>query len=133
MSAAASAGPERADPARAGIGGRDQEKPSRQRRTYVSPGDAHHARLERLAQRDVPLGPQVRQLLTLLDLYGHGVLELAVAAGLERDTPHAASIARLIDKLVKPADATAPLPDTGRREVDELTIKHHNLEDYDAL
>ncbi|MCA9523792.1 MAG: hypothetical protein KC609_22640, partial [Myxococcales bacterium] len=89
--------------------------------------------LARLAEKDVPLGPQVRQLLTLLDLYGDNVMERAITIALERDTPHAASLAGIIERLVKPGRAPAPLPDTGRPEVDELTIKQHNLEDYDAI
>ena len=52
---------------------------------------------------------------------------------LERDTPHAASVAWIIDRLVTPGQASAPLPDIGRPEVDDLTITQHNLEDYDAL
>ena len=89
--------------------------------------------LARLAEKDVPLGPQVRQLLTLLDLYGDNVMEQAITSALERDTPHAASLAGIIERLVKPGRALALLPDTGRPEVDELTIKQHNLEDYDAI
>lgn len=90
--------------------------------------------LQSLAEQQEPLGRQVREMLTLLELNGPIVMREAIALALERKTPRAQSLAWIIGSLLKPRQRQVPpLRDLGRPAVDELQVTQHNLGDCDEI
>jgi len=91
---------------------------------------------EQLALRDEPLGPQTGRLLRLLDQYGAEELGKAITEAVARDTPRAASVARILDQKRRSA-GQPPAIGLGRVSsrpgINDLRIQNHNLEDYDEL
>ena len=93
------------------------------------------ALLAKMAERGLPLGPAVKQLLTLLDLYGPEALSVAVAEVLEKGAPHPAAVRHVLERMRegegKPPVLPLHLPDDPR--VRDLWVKPHDLAPYDAL
>ena len=78
--------------------------------------------------------PHTSKLLELIDLYDVESVREAVELAVERGTPRADSVAFLLEKKhAKTKRNLLPRPRFERREVDELHIKNHILEDYDEL
>ncbi len=77
--------------------------------------------------------PHTSKLLELIELYGVELVHEAVELALERGTPRADSVAYLLEKKHTQKRRLSPRPRFERREVDELHIKNHILEDYDEL
>jgi hypothetical protein len=87
------------------------------------------------AERGVNLGSLTRGLIELLDTHGAAALEVALAAALAEDATHLAAVRHFID-LQRAQRGQAPpipvtLPDDPR--VRALTVRPHNLADYEAL
>ena len=90
-----------------------------------------YARLQELNER---LAPHTAKLLGFLDTYGVEAVAEAVRCAIERGTPRADSVGYLLERQRRAADKPPTLqPRWGRPEIDELTINHHQLEDYDDL
>ena len=88
--------------------------------------------LERAFAAGESAGSQTAQLLRLLDLYGVAALRLAIGEALERNTPHASSVAFLLGRHLR----SAPLPalDLSRHpEAQALDVRPHDLGTYDGL
>jgi len=89
-----------------------------------------------LALRDEPLGPQTARLLKLLDQYGADDLAKAITEAVARNTPRAASVARILDQQRRRSGqppAIESMKALARPELDDIRIHNHNLEDYDEL
>lgn len=91
--------------------------------------------LQKLARDQELLGPQVAQLLRLLDRHGSHALDLAIEQAIERGTPRATSVAWLLQRTGEPEPSRSlpadALPD--HPGVRETHITNHSLENYDAL
>lgn len=76
-----------------------------------------------------------RQLVHLLDDYGTAELRAAITEVLERETPHASSIAYILQKRHRLRRSPAPRPVTLDRRPDlaDLHIQPHHAETYDDL
>jgi transposase len=76
-----------------------------------------------------------RQLVHLLDDYGAAELRAAITEALERETPHASSIAYILQKRHRIRRSPAPRPVTLDRRPDlaDLHIEPHHAETYDDL
>lgn len=76
-----------------------------------------------------------RQLLQLLEDYGAAELRFAVAEALQRQMPHASSIAYILQKRHRLHRQASPLPVTLSRRPDlaDIHIEPHQLETYDDL
>ncbi len=82
------------------------------------------------------MAPQTRALTLLLDRYGATALEEAIDKAVAKGTPRAHSIEQILTVSARQKRAQPPRPlrlPEGRPDVSELTIKNHNLEDYDDL
>jgi hypothetical protein len=88
-----------------------------------------------LAARQEPLGRETTALLELLDRYGHQALTAAIDEALARGTPRAASVAHLLAQSERGRRQTPELPLRlpNRPGVSDLTVRNHNLEDYDDI
>lgn len=86
---------------------------------------------EALASRGEPMGPQTASLLRLLDRHGAAALAEAITEAIERGTPRAASVERLLAARHKTEVPALPLPLD--EKLSSIRIKDHNLEDYDDL
>lgn len=91
--------------------------------------------LQVLAQRQEPLGPQTAALLVLLERYERADLARAIEEALERGTPRAASVAHLLEQRMRERGLapTPPVRVSDRDDIQNLTVTHHSLEDYDDL
>jgi transposase len=91
--------------------------------------------LSQMAERGQNLGNAVSALLRLLDAYGQSELEAAIKEALVRGAPHPHSVRHVLEKNRKEAGLKPPLPldlpDDPR--VRELTVRMHDLKNYDAL
>jgi hypothetical protein len=76
-------------------------------------------------------GAQVSQLMKLLEQYGANALRRAIAEALERNTPHAYSVAFLLRR--KPRSTLPALDLSHHPEAQSLDVRTHDLETYDAL
>ena len=76
-----------------------------------------------------------RQLLQLLDDYGPVELRVAISEALQRQTPHASSIAYILQKRHRLRSRLAPLPVRLDRRPDlaDIHVEPHQLETYDEL
>ena len=76
-----------------------------------------------------------RQLLALLDDYGPAELDAAIAEALRRETPHASSIAFILQKRHRLRRVQVPRPVTLQRRPDlaDIHIEPHHAETYDDL
>ena len=87
------------------------------------------------AERRQHLGVLTRGLIVLLDTHGAQALQRAIAAALERDTPHLAAVRHLIDQhrhqSGRPPPLALVLPDDPRLR--KLHVTPHELTDYDQL
>lgn len=78
--------------------------------------------------------PHTTKLLELIESFGVEPVRQAVERAVERGTPRADSVAFLVEKAhTKTPGRLLPRPKFERREVDELHVKNHILEDYDEL
>ncbi len=86
-----------------------------------------------LAHRQEPLGPQTVALQLLLERYGRDRVAAAVSEALERGTPRAASVAHLLEQADRAANQlpTVRIRISERDDIQNLRVRHHNLEDYD--
>ena len=91
--------------------------------------------LDAAFERGESAGPQVVQLLRLLDLYGAEYLRRAVKEALERKTPRSSSVAYLIEKRVRAEQRPHEPPvDLSRRpELADFHVNPHRAETYDEL
>lgn len=91
--------------------------------------------LLRLAERGENLGTPVAMLLRLLDAYGAGELDAAIAECLKKDVPHPHAVRHVLEKRRQDQgqDAALPLvlPDDVR--VRDLVVPPPNLKPYDHL
>jgi transposase len=76
-------------------------------------------------------GAQTSQLLKLLEQYGAAALRRAIGEALERNTPHAYSVAFLLRR--KPRSTPVALDLSHHPEAQSLDVRTHDLETYDAL
>lgn len=88
-----------------------------------------------LVQRQEALGRETAALLRLLDQYGTQPLATAIDEALRRGTPRAASVALLLGQTQRALGQkpTLPLRLPDRPGVADLTVRNHNLEDYDDI
>lgn len=93
------------------------------------------ALLDTAFARGESAGSQTAQLLKLLDTYGAVELRSAIREALERNMPHASSVAFILSRRQRSQKHTAPTPVDLRRhpEVQSLDITPHDLESYDEL
>lgn len=86
-----------------------------------------------LALRQEPLGPQTVALKQLLSRYDRDQVANAIAVALERGTPRAASVAHLLEQEERAQRRTpaAPIRVSERDDIQNLSISHHDLADYD--
>jgi transposase len=91
--------------------------------------------IEALAQRGEPLAGHTLRLLRLLDRHGARDLDRAIADALERGAVGSASVAHILDQLLRQRGLPPPLdpflPDDPRAR--DLPLAPHSLAPYDAL
>jgi transposase len=91
--------------------------------------------LTRMAERGQNLGNAVSHLLKLLDTYGAGELQAAIAEALQRDVPHPHAVRHALERRRQERGQAAivplQLPDDAR--VRNLIVKPHSLESYDQI
>jgi len=91
--------------------------------------------LDALARRGEPLAAHVNRLAVLLDRYGAGEVDFALAEALARGAISASSVAHILDQRARKRSAPPPidvvLPDDPR--VRNLRVTPHALAPYDAL
>ena len=87
--------------------------------------------LDRAFARGHSAGSQTSQLLKLLDDYGAAALQRAIREALERDTPHASSVAFLLRRQSRPARVALDL--SRHPEAQSVDVRPHALETYDEL
>jgi len=91
--------------------------------------------IEALAQRGEPLAGHTLRLLRLLDRHGARDLDRAIADALERGAIGSASVAHILDQLLRQRGLPPPLdpflPDDPRAR--DLPLAPHSLAPYDAL
>lgn len=91
--------------------------------------------IDLLARRGLPLSPEVARLGRLVDRYGAGEVDAAIALAVERGAISAASVAHIVDQRARHKKAPPPLgvilPDDPR--VRDLRVTPHALGPYDAL
>ena len=87
--------------------------------------------LDRAFARGHSAGSQTSQLLKLLDDYGAAALQRAIREALERDTPHASSVAFLLRRQSRPARVALDL--SRHPQAQSVDVRPHALETYDEL
>jgi phosphoglycolate phosphatase-like HAD superfamily hydrolase len=89
----------------------------------------------RLAERGINLGSATSALLRMLDRYGAQSLEHAITEALTHKSPHPSSVRHILERNAQARGAAppvpVPLPDDPR--VRDLTVRPHDLKNYDAL
>ncbi len=78
-------------------------------------------------------GTQTVQLLKLLDLYGAAALRRAIREALERNTPHASSVAFLLRRHSRAASPPAPVDLSRHPQAQSIEVRPQDLETYDEL
>jgi transposase len=93
------------------------------------------ALLDTAFARGESAGSQTAQLLKLLDTYGAAELRSAIREALERNTPHASSVAFILSRRQRSQKQITLTPvDLSRHpEMQSLDITPHDLESYDEL
>jgi hypothetical protein len=88
-----------------------------------------------LAERGANLGSATAALLRLLDHYGAQELESAIKEALISSAPHPSSVRHILERNAKAKGAPPPVPVVLPNDprVRDMTIRHHDLESYDAL
>ena len=91
--------------------------------------------LQAIADRNQPIRPQTARLNRLLDRYGAERLEQAIQEVLERQTPSAASVAHVLDRMTQDRGEAPPLQPIQHFDprVRDLRVKPHDLGSYDHL
>jgi len=88
-----------------------------------------------IAQRGHNLGATTSGLLRLLDRYGAGALDEAIAIALDQDAPHLGAVRQILDQRRhaegKPPPIAVSLPDDPR--VRGLVVTPHSLTTYDQI
>ena len=91
--------------------------------------------MQQLAERGENLGTRTAALLKLLDLYSASALQKAVLEALERGSPRPQSVQMILERQRiskhQPPALPVRLPDDPRLR--ELTVRPHDLSDYDQL
>jgi len=89
----------------------------------------------RLAERGKNLGSATAAFLTLLDLYGHQELSIAVREALENDSPHPYSVRLILERRGRQRRALPPIAVTlpADPKIRDLVVKPHDLAGYDQL
>ena len=89
--------------------------------------------LSALARRQRHLATAVARLLRLLEAFGPGELQAAVAEALDKGSPHPETVRLVLDRRRRQRQAKPPLaielPDDPR--IKNLVVKPHRLADYD--
>lgn len=86
-----------------------------------------------LARRGLPMGPQTKKLLELIEQYPLAEIDLALEAAIERETLSADSVARLLEQSERAATELPAVPVRMPPHVRDVDVHHHNLGDYDDL
>lgn len=86
-----------------------------------------------LAKRALPMGPQTKKLLSLIEQYPLDEIDLAIEAAIERETLSADSIARLLEQTERARTEQPAIPVRIPAHVRDVDVHHHNLGDYDDL
>jgi len=90
---------------------------------------------ERILERNLPLGSEVKRLRTLSERYGQDALCEAVDEALSRNASSAASVEHILEQRARKSAALPSidvvLPDDER--VRSLVVRPHDLSAYDAL
>jgi hypothetical protein len=88
-----------------------------------------------LAARHGNLGAATSGLTKLLDLYGAGAVEAALAGALRADAPHLAAVRQLLEQdrhaQAQPPPIAVTLPDDSR--VRDIVVEPHALTTYDQI
>lgn len=109
--------------------------PTKRKDRIASMSDACRVYLQEIARRRIHLENEVRRLLRLIEIYGEDEFMEGVAKALAARTFGANFVRTFIDQsrfargLPEPPDPIV----TGNRAADDLVIKPHDLENYDAL
>ena len=86
-----------------------------------------------LAKRSLPMGTQTKKLLALIEQYPLDEIDEAIEAAIERQTPSADSIARLLEQRERDSNELPAVPVRVPAHVRDVDVKQHNLEDYDDI
>lgn len=86
-----------------------------------------------LVRRGLPMGPQTRKLLALIEQYPLDAVAQAIGVAIDRETPSAESIARLLERQQHDATDTPSIPVRMPPHVRDVDVRQHDLEDYDEL
>jgi hypothetical protein len=91
--------------------------------------------LQQAAQRGTPLAPITAQLVQLLEAYGAGELEQAVAEALEHGVPHPNGVRQVLERRRelrhRPPPLALTLPDN--EKVRHIVVRAASLARYDQL
>lgn len=86
-----------------------------------------------LAKRALPMGPQTKKLLLLIEQYPLDEIDLAIEAAIERETLSADSIARLLEQSERARTEPPAVPVRMPPHVRDIDVRHHDLGDYDDI
>jgi transposase len=91
--------------------------------------------LQIVAERGGNIGSYTQRLNQLLQRFSARELDEAIAAALERQTPHVGAIHQLLDKARADRNQQPPvrLPPSGNPRIDDLVVEPHSLASYDTL
>jgi len=91
--------------------------------------------LEIVAERGGNIGSYTQRLNQLLQRFAAAELDEAIAAALDRQTPHLGAIRQLLDKARADRNQPPPirLPLSGDPRIDDLHVEPHSLATYDLL
>ena len=116
----------------------DRKKEARHHRgqnrlTYAVPCGAKL--LEKVADHGYHLASTVKHLLRLLDDYGAVELEIAIKEALSRNVPHPNIVQNVLEQRRRKRQQPPPISINlvNNKHAKELTVKPHNLNNYDQL
>lgn len=91
--------------------------------------------LIKAAERGYNIGSITAHLLYLLDHYGSHELSIAMNVALSKDIPHSNSVRLTLEKNRDEKNLPPPIAITlpNDKRIREMTVKPHNLSDYDVL
>jgi len=91
--------------------------------------------LQRVAERNMPLGTASAQLKDLLDTYGAAALESAINEALSSNAPHPHAVRHILERIrQETGQAPAlPLPFCDDPRLRNISVKPHSLTSYDNL